>query len=151
MLTTKKKRFADALMGGDSPKDSAIHAGYSEKTARVKGYQLAKDPEIKSYIERVTSVTFQAEKVTPKVTPKAPKKIGIEPPEKDGPDPIKALGRLLMETIDTDPKLAADIAYKLGMLTVRRPDAMGKKEHKLEAAKKATGRFAQQPPPTLKH
>ncbi|MGK3686570.1 terminase small subunit, partial [Escherichia coli] len=52
-LTTKKKRFADALSRGANPTEAAIHAGYSEKTARVKGWQLSNDPEVKKYLKAV--------------------------------------------------------------------------------------------------
>ncbi|EEQ9465888.1 terminase small subunit [Escherichia coli] len=45
MLTTQKRKFALALMSGKNKTASAIAAGYSAKTARVKGSQLAKDPE----------------------------------------------------------------------------------------------------------
>ncbi len=33
-LTTKKKRFADALSKGTNPTEAAIHAGYSEKDCK---------------------------------------------------------------------------------------------------------------------
>ncbi len=46
MLTTQKRKFALALMSGKNKTASAIAAGYSAKTARVKGSQLAKDPEV---------------------------------------------------------------------------------------------------------
>lgn len=52
MLTAQKRKFALALMTGASKKDAAIKAGYSEKSARSKGSQLAKDPEIIAFIER---------------------------------------------------------------------------------------------------
>ncbi|EAX8475154.1 terminase small subunit [Salmonella enterica subsp. enterica] len=52
MLTAQKRKFALALMAGASKKDAAIKAGYSEKSARSKGSQLAKDPEVIAFIER---------------------------------------------------------------------------------------------------
>lgn len=52
MLTAQKRKFAVALMSGRSQKDAAIKAGYSEKSARSKGSQLAKDPEVIAFIER---------------------------------------------------------------------------------------------------
>ncbi|EMK8059145.1 terminase small subunit [Escherichia albertii] len=52
MLTAQKRKFALALMTGASKKDAAINAGYSEKSARSKGSQLAKDPEVIAFIER---------------------------------------------------------------------------------------------------
>ncbi len=52
MLTAQKRKFAIALMSGMSQKDAAIKAGYSEKSARSKGSQLAKDPEVIAFIAR---------------------------------------------------------------------------------------------------
>lgn len=52
MLTAQKRKFAVALMSGMSQKDAAIKAGYSEKSARSKGSQLAKDPEVIAFISR---------------------------------------------------------------------------------------------------
>lgn len=74
-LTTKKKRFADALSKGTNPTEAAIHAGYSEKTARVKGWQLSNDPEVKKYLKAVTSdVTFRLQN-RKKLQRKLPKKL----------------------------------------------------------------------------
>ncbi|WP_432762538.1 terminase small subunit, partial [Escherichia coli] len=39
-------------MSGKNKTASAIAAGYSAKTARVKGSQLAKDPEVLAFIAR---------------------------------------------------------------------------------------------------
>ncbi|WP_250320052.1 terminase small subunit, partial [Escherichia coli] len=50
MLTTQKRKFALALMSGKNKTASAIAAGYSAKTARVKGSQLAKDPEVLAFV-----------------------------------------------------------------------------------------------------
>ncbi|SQS79836.1 transcriptional regulator PchABC-homolog [Escherichia coli] len=52
MLTTQKRKFALALMSGKNKTASAIAAGYSAKTARVKGSQLAKDLEKKGLYRR---------------------------------------------------------------------------------------------------
>ncbi|EHV9162356.1 terminase small subunit, partial [Escherichia coli] len=52
MLTTQKRKFALALMSGKNKTASAIAAGYSAKTARIKGSQLAKDPEVLAFIAR---------------------------------------------------------------------------------------------------
>ena len=46
MLTAQKRKFALALISGRSKKDAAIKAGYSANSARSKGSQLAKDPEV---------------------------------------------------------------------------------------------------------
>lgn len=52
MLTAQKRKFALALMSGSNQTASAIKAGYSEKSARSKGSQLANDPEVIAFIER---------------------------------------------------------------------------------------------------
>ena len=54
-LTAKGKAFAQAVADGMSNKDSAISAGYSEKTAAQQGSKLAKLPEVIAYIEKLTS------------------------------------------------------------------------------------------------
>ncbi|ECG1137026.1 terminase small subunit [Salmonella enterica subsp. enterica] len=150
MLTNKKKKFASALKKGLSPTESAINAGYSEKTARVKGCQLAKDPDVKRYLEGVTNlVTSEAQKVTPKVTNPNPPVAGLEITPEGIPDPIKAMALILEKNIEADPKLALDAAFKLAQFTVRKPDQMGKKEFRNEKAKVAKNRFAALPAPQL--
>lgn len=129
---------------GLSPAEAAIHAGYSEKTARVKGCQLAKDIDVKRYLERVTiSVTSKAQKVTPKKPPSSE----LELTPEGIPDPIKAMAHILEKNIDVDPKLALDAAFKLAQFTIRKPDQMGKKEFKNEKAKAITNKFSALPAP----
>ncbi|EGZ0379478.1 terminase small subunit [Escherichia coli] len=152
-LTTKKKRFADALSKGTNPTEAAIHAGYSEKTARVKGWQLSNDPEVKKYLKAVTSdVTFQVTKPK-KVTPERASINTIEMMDNGLPDPIKAMGRILIDNMDTDQKLALDAAFKLAQFTHRKIGSIGKKEvKKLNAANVSSNRFPIPKPPTgLKH
>ncbi|EMK8092408.1 terminase small subunit, partial [Escherichia coli] len=63
MLTTQKRKFALALMSGKNRTASAITAGYSEKTARVKGSQLAKDPEVLAFIARKQCEAVEVDEV----------------------------------------------------------------------------------------
>ncbi|MGR2788513.1 terminase small subunit, partial [Escherichia coli] len=63
MLTTQKRKFALALMSGKNKTASAIAAGYSAKTARVKGSQLAKDPEVIAFIARKQGETVEVDEV----------------------------------------------------------------------------------------
>ena len=63
MLTTQKRKFALALMSGKNKTASAIAAGYSAKTARVKGSQLAKDPEVLAFIARKQCETVEVDEV----------------------------------------------------------------------------------------
>ncbi|EFC6286272.1 terminase [Shigella boydii] len=160
-INDQKKRFADALSRGANPTEAAIHAGYSEKTARVKGWQLSNDPEVKKYLKAVTSdVTFQVtkpkkvtKKVTEKVTPERASINTIEMMDNGLPDPIKAMGRILIDNMDTDPKLALDAAFKLAQFTHRKIGSIGKKEvKKLNAASVSSNRIPIPKPPTgLKH
>ncbi|MGK3686963.1 terminase small subunit, partial [Escherichia coli] len=58
-----KRKFALALMSGKNKTASAIAAGYSAKTARVKGSQLAKDPEVLAFIARKQCETVEVDEV----------------------------------------------------------------------------------------
>ncbi|EIS2496864.1 terminase small subunit [Escherichia coli] len=129
MLTTQKRKFALALMSGKNKTASAIAAGYSAKTARVKG--------------------SQPDENNPEMPPSAVMSPGIEYMEDGLPDPVKAMGRLLVENINTDPRLALDAAYKLAQFTHHKKGDAGKKSAKGDAAKKAANRFAVPPPPRL--
>lgn len=175
MLTTQKRKFALALMSGKNRTAAAIEAGYSEKSARCKGSQLAKDPEVLAFIarkkceavevdeapvyrqkkaeqedktcRRKAAVTPLPDETKPEMPPPAVTSSGIEYMEDGLPDPVKAMGRLLVENINTDPKLALDAAYKLAQFTHQKKGDAGKKQAKGEAAKKAASRFAVPPPP----
>lgn len=63
VLTTQKRKFALALMSGKNKTASAIAAGYSAKTAVVKGSQLAKDPEVLAFIARKQCETVEVDEV----------------------------------------------------------------------------------------
>ncbi|EHR8152886.1 terminase small subunit [Escherichia coli] len=162
MLTTQKRKFALALMSGKNKTASAIAAGYSAKTARVKGSQLAKDPEVLAFIARKQCETVEVDEVpvyrqkkseqdetNPEMPPPVVISPGIEYMEDGLPDPVKAMGRLLVENINTDPRLALDAAYKLAQFTHHKKGDAGKKSAKGDAAKKAANRFAVPPPPRL--
>ncbi len=63
MLTTQKRKFALALMSGKNRTAAAVEAGYSEKSARCKGSQLAKDPEVLAFIARKQGETVEVDEV----------------------------------------------------------------------------------------
>ena len=50
-LNDKQQLFADKYIETLNATQSAIYAGYSEKTAHVQGCTLLKNPKLKSYIE----------------------------------------------------------------------------------------------------
>ncbi|ENA4999402.1 terminase small subunit [Escherichia albertii] len=192
MLTTQKRKFALALMSGKNKTASAIAAGYSAKTARVKGSQLAKDPEVLAFIARKQCETVEVDEVPVyrqkkseqedkprrreaaaipqpddkprrreaaaipqpdennlEMPPSAVMSPGIEYMEDGLPDPVKAMGRILVENLCIDPKLALDAAWRLAQFTHHKKGDTGKKSAKGDAAKKAANRFAVPPPPRL--
>ncbi|EHH6606729.1 terminase small subunit [Escherichia coli] len=177
MLTTQKRKFALAIMSGKNKTASAIAAGYSEKTARVKGSQLAKDPEVLAFIARKQGETVEVDEVpvyrqkkmqteechqeAPPAEKNPPVSLppddrqsltplpGIDYMEDGLPDPVKAMGRILVENLIIDPKLALDAAWRLAQFTHHKKGDAGKKSAKGDAAKKAANRFAVPPPPRL--
>ncbi|MBL5825416.1 terminase small subunit [Serratia fonticola] len=67
MLTGQKRKFAIALMSGSTQAAAAIKAGYSEKSARSKGSQLNKDPDVIAFINsKRGEVTVTADQPQPK-------------------------------------------------------------------------------------
>ncbi|STM09194.1 putative phage terminase, large subunit [Escherichia coli] len=162
---------------GKNKTASAIAAGYSAKTARVKGSQLAKDPEVLAFIARKQCETVEVDEVpvyrqkkseqedkprrreaaaipqpdenNPEMPPSAVMSPGIEYMEDGLPDPVKAMGRILVENLCIDPKLALDAAWRLAQFTHHKKGDTGKKSAKGDAAKKAANRFAVPPPPRL--
>ncbi|EEW9076556.1 terminase small subunit, partial [Escherichia coli] len=85
----------------------------------------------------------------PEMPPPAVISHGIEYMEDGLPDPVKAMGQILVENLIIDPKLALDAAWRLAQFTHHKKGDAGKKSAKGDAAKKAANRFAVPPPPRL--
>lgn len=69
-LTSKMRKFAEAIADGKSKKEAAISAGYSPETASQQASKLSKNPEVLKYIEKLTSsekLTSKKEKVNSEV------------------------------------------------------------------------------------
>ncbi|MBF7685983.1 terminase small subunit [Acinetobacter sp. B10A] len=69
-LTSKMRKFAEAIVEGKSKKEAAISAGYSTETASQQASKLSKNPEVLEYIEKLTSsekLTSKKEKVNSEV------------------------------------------------------------------------------------
>jgi len=156
MLTAQKRKFALALISGMSKKDAAIKAGYSENSARSKGSQLAKDPEVIAFIGRkskekveVDDLPTHGKKVnTPAVKPEpepAPKTI---PEEGQYDDPLEFLKSVMnnrAEDIDTRKDAAKAM---LPYLHSKKGEG-GKKDAKQAAAKAVASKFMGMAPPQL--
>lgn len=160
MLTTQKRKFALALMAGASKAGAAKKAGYSDKSARSKGSQLAKDPEVIAFIARkkkerneVDDVPGFGKKIpAPADLPArdvrdgSPSLTGGRPASYD--DPLEYL-KAVMNGVEEDDMGRRDAAKAMLPYIHTKKGEGGKKDAKNEAAKKAANKFAVQQPPKL--
>ncbi|WP_405470999.1 terminase small subunit [Morganella morganii] len=145
MLTGQKKKFADALKKGMTQREAAVEAGYSEKTAKVKGSQLARDPDVTAYLERSTEIS---QGINPEVNPPLSDRKQLSQ-AMDYPDPLAVMAAIMVRNQNTDEKLALEAAAKLASYVCSKNGSGGKKEEKAKAAKKAENRFPSLAPPKL--
>lgn len=159
MLTAQKRKYALALMSGMSQKDAAVKAGYSEKSARSKGSQLAKDPEVIAFIERKKREKIEIDEVpacrrdvnTPAenvYTPAVNNEPGAGGRQGYYEDPIEYL-KAVMNGVEPDDMGRRDAAKAMLPYMHQKKGEGGKKDAKAEAAKKAANKFAVQQPPKL--
>jgi len=156
MLTAQKRKFAIALVSGMSQKDAAIKAGYSEKSARSKGSQLANDPEVIAFIKRKKKEKVEVDDVptfgknvnTPAVTATSPR-----PEENAGgivvyEDPLDFL-KAVMNSAAEDIDIRKDAAKAMLPYVHSKKGEGGKKDAKQAAAKAVASKFAGMAPPQL--
>lgn len=163
MLTAQKRKFAFALMSGMSQKDAAIKAGYSEKSARSKGSQLAKDPEVIAFIERKKKEVIETDDVptyrqnvyTPAVNSTEKDKVPAPPlvaPPASGSfdDPLKFL-MAVMNDASEEIDVRKDAAKAMLPYIHPKKGETGKKDARNAAAKVAAGasKFGAMAPPKL--
>ncbi|KKI44237.1 phage terminase small subunit [Obesumbacterium proteus] len=158
MLTGQKRKFALALMTGISQKAAAINAGYSEKSARSKGSQLAKDPEVIAFIGRKKTEKIEVDEVpvyrrnvnTPAVNTleDKPEKKSQEIAAYD--DPLEFL-RDVMNDTTKDILTRKDAAKSMLPYIHPKKGEGGKKDARNAAAKVAAGasKFGAMAPPKL--
>lgn len=156
MLTAQKRKFALALMSGMSQKDAAIKAGYSEKSARSKGSQLAKDPEVIAFIKRKKNEkvdvddepAYRRNVYTPAVNAPGEKTPRTTLTPSQFEDPLEFL-KWVMNDTGNEIETRKDAAK--AMLPYKHPKMgeTGKKDAKSDAARKAANKFAVPQPPKL--
>ena len=163
MLTAQKRKFAVALMSGRSQKDAAIKAGYSEKSARSKGSQLAKDPEVIAFIERKKKEVIETDDepgyrrnvYTPAVN--SPEKNNAAAPQPVAPsvagsfdDPLKFLMAVMNDAAE-EIDVRKDAAKAMLPYIHPKKGETGKKDARNAAAKVAAGasKFGAMAPPKL--
>ncbi|EIC82160.1 terminase small subunit [Serratia sp. M24T3] len=160
MLTAQKRKFALALMSGRSKKDAAIEAGYSENSARSKGSQLSKDPEVIAFIERKKNEKIEVDDVpvyrqivnTPVNTPAV--NISSDMPPINGEesrkynDPMDYLNAV-MNGIEPDEPERRDAAKAMLPYVHPKKGEGGKKVAQNAAAKVAASKFGAMAAPKL--
>ncbi|EMX4936277.1 terminase small subunit [Enterobacter roggenkampii] len=156
MLTAQKRKYALALMSGMSQKDAAVKAGYSEKSARSKGSQLAKDPEVIAFIERKKrervevddEPAYRRNVYTPAVNTLEEKRLPAASSAGEYEDPLDFL-KSVMNNVGYEIETRKDAAKAMLPYMHQKKGEGGKKDAKAEAAKKAANKFAIQQPPKL--
>lgn len=142
-LTGKHRAFADAVLAGKSNKDAAIAAGYSERTAGPAGSRLAKRKDIAAFIAKYRKADAGA---PPPPPPPAGPKFDVAAAITFS-DPMVFL-KAAMNDPAAAPKLRVEAAKALLPFMHHKVGESGKKEQKLDAAKKVQqGRFGAPPPP----
>ena len=160
MLTAQKRKFALALISGMSKKDAAIKAGYSANSARSKGSQLAKDPEVIAFMSRKKN-----EKVEVDDVPTHGKKVNtpaINTPLNPDPEPVPEIVRAageyddpleflksVMNDRDEDIDTRKDAAKAMLPYLHSKKGEGGKKDAKQAAAKAVASKFMGMAPPQL--
>ncbi|CAI2786394.1 terminase small subunit [Serratia ficaria] len=147
MLTGQKRKFALALMSGSTQVAAAIKAGYSEKSARSKGSQLKKDPDV---------IAFMKKKQGEKVRVDHHAESAISPPPlinntvKEFDDPLDFL-KSIMNDVTEEIDVRKDAAKAMLPYLHPKKGEGGKKDARNAAAKVAASasKFGAMAPPKL--
>lgn len=143
MLDPTRQKFVESTLRGNGPKQAAIDAGLSDKTAASAGSRLRKDPKV---VAALAAIGFSTPGAPLSVKTPAPQSSQSEEPEPTEED----LGEPLPETTDSIEFLEAVVAHPK-MPLGRRIEAAktllpfqhakigekGKKETKADGAKAA--------------
>ncbi|MFS7244788.1 terminase small subunit [Rahnella inusitata] len=148
MLTGQKRRFAIALMSGSTQAAAAIKAGYSEKSARSKGSQLAKDPDVIAYMHKTRGVEESANPEVPKQKVEPEKMPVVNTLTGDFDDPLDFL-KSIMNDRSEGTDVRKDAAKAMLPYVHAKKGEGGKKDAKLGAAKAAHSKFSGMAPPKL--
>jgi phage terminase small subunit len=154
MLTGQKRKFAAALMSGSTQTAAAITAGYSVKSARSKGSQLAKDPDVIAFMkkkrgeaggspdEKQSKKTIENVNTSPDVL--APVSVATNLYD----DPLEFL-KSVMNNLKEDIDTRKDAAKAMLPYIHPKKGEGGKKVAQNAAAKVAASKFGAMAPPKL--
>ena len=168
----KQKLYAKSRFEGLNQTQSAIAAGYSDKTAPQAASRLEKDPEVMAHRDRLSAgqpeplpVPAQEPKtVVSKVTIAKVEKMAKHVEPKPAPvetahyedssaksladlDPLEFMRQIVADSYE-DPKLRLEAAKALAPYLHAKKGDIGKKEQQAKTAESvATGKFAASAPP----
>lgn len=147
MLTGQKRKFAIALMSGSTQAAAAVKAGYSEKSARSKGSQLAKDPDVIAFMSKKRDSESAVE--VPVDEPKTPPQV-VNNLSGKFEDPLEFL-KSVMNDITEETDVRKDAAKAMLPYIHPKKGEGGKKDARNAAAKVAAGasKFGAMAPPKL--
>lgn len=147
MLTGQKRKFAIALMSGSTQTAAAIKAGYSEKSARSKGSQLAKDPDVIAFIKKKRGTETAVE--TPADEQQSPPPV-VNRTVKTFDDPLEFLREVMNDTTE-ETDVRKDAAKAMLPYIHPKKGEGGKKDARNAAAKVAASasKFGAMAPPKL--
>jgi phage terminase small subunit len=147
MLTGQKRKYAIALMSGSTQTGAAIKAGYSEKSARSKGSQLAKDPDVIAFMKKKRGTETAVE--VPAAEPQTPPPV-VNNTVKTFDDPLEFL-KAVMNDVGEDVDIRKDAAKAMLPYIHPKKGEGGKKDARHAAAKVAAGasKFGAMAPPKL--
>lgn len=156
-LTVRKRRYVEARLSGLSKKQSAIEAGYSEKTASQSASRLEKDADVLAAMERLRGAAEDIARSEPPQAETAGEAVEVARVSNEGGEPVVTTDDPLryfvrvMNDVAEDPKLRLDAAKALASYTIPKPGDVGKKQTRQANAEKSAsgGRFAAPSAPKL--
>lgn len=158
MLDPTRQKFVESTLRGNGPKQAAIDAGLSEKTAASAGSRLRKDPKIVAALAAIGFATTGALPVVKTPAPVAAVTADQEP-EDDPLDDLPQTGDSLefLEAVQANPRVPLskrmEAAKNLLPYQHAKIGEKGKKETKADGAKQAAAgsdAYATRRPPPLK-
>jgi len=156
-LTVRKRRYVEARLSGLNKKQSAIAAGYSEKTASQSASRLEKDADVLAAMGRLQGVVEDVARSEPPQPETVDEAVRVARATQQGgetaattDDPLRYFVRV-MNDVAEDPKLRLDAAKALASYTIPKPGEVGKKQTRQANAEKSAsgGRFAAPSAPKL--
>lgn len=143
MLDPTRQKFVESTLRGNGPKQAAIDAGLSEKTAASAGSRLRKDPKVVTALAAIGFATSGAPPVVKTPAPAA----AVSPDQEPEDDPLDDLPQTgdsleFLEAVQANPRVPLgrriEVAKALLPFQHAKIGEKGKKETKADGAKQAS-------------